>query len=281
MEKQGNRGFVFYESFVQCADTLPDEKTRNALINAIINYGIYEETPTFAEVESNIRPFLKSAFVQIRILLDGAKTRYNASVTNGKKGGAPKGNKNAVKDKREPRQTTPPTESKREQPKAQEQPQSEAKPITPTPPPPTTPSRAQDLNKRMAQFVREVAEYRIKYTDSLLNAFASYWSEPNQAKTKMRFEMEKTWDTGRRLATWAKRENEFNGGDIAPELRQDQRRRAQEERLAVRIRQLAEEDGGESYMQRQERERAERLQSAKELMQRLSLEDEGEEIKPY
>lgn len=253
MEKQGNKGFFFYESFCQGVEALPDNVSKFALLRAIMYYGIYEQEPQFAEVEEWQRPFLNSAFVQIRILLDSAKAKYNANVTNGKKGGAPKGNKNAVKGKREPRQTTPPTESKQEQPKAQEttkaqeQPPSEAKPVTPTPPPPTTPttpSRAQDISQRMAQFVREVAEYRTKYTDSLLNAFASYWSEPNQAKTKMRYEMEKTWDIGRRLATWAKRENEFNNADIAPELRQEQRRREQEERLAVRIRQLAEEDGG-------------------------------------
>tara|TARA_R110000751_G_scaffold303890_1_gene418930 strand:- start:93 stop:731 length:639 start_codon:yes stop_codon:yes gene_type:complete len=32
--------------------------------------------------------------------------------------------------------------------------------------------------------------------------FISYWSEENTSKTRMRFEMEKTWDTQKRLGRW-------------------------------------------------------------------------------
>lgn len=239
MEKEKNKGFVFYESFCQGVEALPDNVSKFSLLCAIMYYGIYGREPQFAEVEEWQKPFLQSAFVQIRILLDSAKARYNANVTNGKKGGRPR------------KTTTEPSESKREpqraqeQPKAQEQPPSEAKPVTPTPPPPpTTPSRAQDLNKRMAQFVQEVAGYRGKYTDSLLNAFASYWSEPNQTKTKMRFEMEKTWDTGRRLATWAKRENEYNKGRESNAEKQSRERTERDNAMYERIKRLSAEDGG-------------------------------------
>lgn len=34
------------------------------------------------------------------------------------------------------------------------------------------------------------------------NKFHSYWTEPNKSKTRLRWEMEKTWDTKRRLSTW-------------------------------------------------------------------------------
>ena len=34
--------------------------------------------------------------------------------------------------------------------------------------------------------------------------FISYWTEENKSKTKMRFEMEKTWDTKKRLESWMK-----------------------------------------------------------------------------
>jgi len=33
-------------------------------------------------------------------------------------------------------------------------------------------------------------------------AFAEYWTEPNKSNTKMRFEMEKTWDLSRRMKRW-------------------------------------------------------------------------------
>ncbi len=37
-----------------------------------------------------------------------------------------------------------------------------------------------------------------------------YWSEPNKSRTKLRYEMETTWDVSRRLANWANRDKAFN-----------------------------------------------------------------------
>ena len=42
----------------------------------------------------------------------------------------------------------------------------------------------------------------------MIRAFFDYWSEPNKAKTKMRYEMQKTWDVSGRLRTWERRLNE-------------------------------------------------------------------------
>jgi len=45
--------------------------------------------------------------------------------------------------------------------------------------------------------------------------FIDYWTEPNKSGTKMRFEMEKTWDLKRRLSRWAnsgfKKDNKKDG----------------------------------------------------------------------
>lgn len=50
----------------------------------------------------------------------------------------------------------------------------------------------------------------LKYTRKMLNDFISYWSEPNRAKKpKMRFELEKTWELGRRLSTWASKTRDY------------------------------------------------------------------------
>ena len=34
--------------------------------------------------------------------------------------------------------------------------------------------------------------------------FIAYWTEPNRSNKKLRFELEKTWETKRRLAKWSK-----------------------------------------------------------------------------
>ena len=43
----------------------------------------------------------------------------------------------------------------------------------------------------------------------MLDKFIDYWTELNKSGTKMRYELEKTWETSKRLATWASRENDF------------------------------------------------------------------------
>ena len=64
------------------------------------------------------------------------------------------------------------------------------------------------LEERQREFYDDVAQYVGKYDKEMLRAFYDYWSEPNQKNTKMRKELEKTWSTGGRLATWYRRQNE-------------------------------------------------------------------------
>lgn len=66
------------------------------------------------------------------------------------------------------------------------------------------------LDTRAEKFYNQVHafEFTTKYPQQLLLDFYNYWSEPNRSKTKMRFELQKTWDIARRLATWAR--NDFN-----------------------------------------------------------------------
>lgn len=64
-------------------------------------------------------------------------------------------------------------------------------------------------NKREARakdFYEELTVYLDTYKPDMLRAFYNYWTEGNKSGTKMRYELEKTWDTSRRLAIWAGRE---------------------------------------------------------------------------
>lgn len=63
---------------------------------------------------------------------------------------------------------------------------------------------------RKEEFKESLAKYVEKYGRDMLNAFYLYWTEPNTSKTKMRFEMEKTWAVDLRLSNWAR-----NNKDIA------------------------------------------------------------------
>lgn len=70
------------------------------------------------------------------------------------------------------------------------------------------------LEKRSQIFKESIFPYVNTYSKDLCEAFFLYWSEPNQTKTKMRFELQKTWDTSRRLKTWSKNGNTFDKNQI-------------------------------------------------------------------
>ena len=73
---------------------------------------------------------------------------------------------------------------------------------------------AENLEKRNKSFYQSLVPYVDTYGKELIRAFFDYWTEPNKSKTKMRFELEKTWDVKRRLKTWADRDKfKSNGTD--------------------------------------------------------------------
>ena len=62
-------------------------------------------------------------------------------------------------------------------------------------------SKVKKSNKEKS-FRIEVENFK-NYPSYLLKEFFEYWSEKNKSGSKMRFELEKTWDLKRRLARWS------------------------------------------------------------------------------
>jgi len=66
-----------------------------------------------------------------------------------------------------------------------------------------------NINKRKFNFESEVKLLDFDYNTKI--DFINYWTEPNRSNTKMKFELEKTWETKRRLSRWVKMSNKsFN-----------------------------------------------------------------------
>lgn len=59
---------------------------------------------------------------------------------------------------------------------------------------------------RKEVFYQSLIPFVGKYPKEMIRAFFDYWSELNKSGTKMRYELEKTWELQKRLATWANRE---------------------------------------------------------------------------
>lgn len=65
------------------------------------------------------------------------------------------------------------------------------------------------VEKRKADFYNSLIPFLQQYPKEMIRAFFDYWSELNKSRTKMRFENEKTWETPKRLMTWANKEKDY------------------------------------------------------------------------
>ena len=66
-------------------------------------------------------------------------------------------------------------------------------------------SLASPLNDRKHEFYQSILPYYDKYSRDMLNDFYEYWTELDKRGKRMRFEMQKTWETGKRLSLWSSR----------------------------------------------------------------------------
>lgn len=58
-------------------------------------------------------------------------------------------------------------------------------------------------------FLNSVSELKESYTKDMLNEFYIYWTEKS-ASGKMKFQLQETWETSKRLLTWSKNQEKFN-----------------------------------------------------------------------
>ena len=65
-----------------------------------------------------------------------------------------------------------------------------------------------NISNRRDEFVFEVLSF--DYDESILNGFIDYWTEPNKSNTKMKYELQKTWETKRRIKTWANNQKKWD-----------------------------------------------------------------------
>jgi len=65
-----------------------------------------------------------------------------------------------------------------------------------------------NISNRYDQFKKDV--FNSEYMTELCEDFFDYWSETNKSGTKMKFELQKTWDTRRRLKTWSRNSKKWD-----------------------------------------------------------------------
>lgn len=64
------------------------------------------------------------------------------------------------------------------------------------------------INNQKA-FAADLIPFLKSYSKEMIREFYDYWSEPNKSRTKMKFEMQDTWDLNMRLAKWERNQQKF------------------------------------------------------------------------
>ena len=58
-------------------------------------------------------------------------------------------------------------------------------------------------DERAKDFYHSLVPHLEKYDRKMIRAFYDYWTEKNKSGTKMKYELEKTWDLKKRLKRWS------------------------------------------------------------------------------
>lgn len=129
---------------------------------------------------------------------------------------------------------------------------------------------------RRNAFLEECRKYGEPYDHGMVNSFYNYWAQENRPKTKMLFELQKTWNTAMRLAGWSKRS--YQHDNEAAEIRLKRAKKKYEVDVASVEQQQAATERQKAAAAKREADNARLEQSIKESKEgAVSLEDYARE----
>lgn len=178
--------FLYYKDWAEALLTMP-ETLRLKIDDAIKRYVLYGEEPTDAEV-------IYSMFAIIRQRIERDEQHYNETCEK---------NRDNIRNRWEREKNT--TEYERIRPNTNATDRIGRDRINikeSTNVPKKNVSLTKSIEERRKDFENTIRPYLDRYGQKMCNEFCSYWTEPNKSNTKMRFELQKTWEIGRRLSRW-------------------------------------------------------------------------------
>jgi hypothetical protein len=189
----GKKSFLIYLDSRNLVDKLSDERA-GKLFKILLSYCADEQPTTEDEVVDMVFEHFKGI---LKRDLKKYETVIERNQKNGLKGGRPKTQINPVGYL-----------------ETQENPSKPKKPDTDNDTDTDTDILLKketklNLSERELNFKNDCRVFLNEFGKELLISFFNYWSEPNHLKTKMRFELEKTFDIKRRLKTWQTNSTKF------------------------------------------------------------------------
>jgi len=208
--KEDRESFIFHKDWYSAISQL-DKDLRLELYDAIMRKALYNEPPSLSPMGnlamSFIEPQIERDFDK---WLDIREKRSNA-------GKAHRGNQYSVMEQTEHKQangTSVPTTKQTEQDKtngtvsvSDDVSVDNNSVILKEKEDTNVSLKKKTIEDAQNDFYNSLVPYVSVYGKEMIRAFYDYWTEPNKSKTKMRFQMEKTWDVSRRLARWEKNNN--------------------------------------------------------------------------
>jgi hypothetical protein len=73
-----------------------------------------------------------------------------------------------------------------------------------------TEQKTNTIDQRKEKFKNDLQEFVSMYDQSLISKFFDYWSELNKSGTKMKWELQQTFQLNLRLSTWARNDRNYN-----------------------------------------------------------------------
>ena len=184
--------FAFHKEWSDASSGLPDD-VRLDVYEAIVGYAFYDVMPDLA-------PLPMVIFLSVKDAIDKDRATSEKRREAGKK---KKARKKVVR--RTAKRKAPLVKTEEDLPLPEPSPPPEEKPViveedkdeepsnAPSPPP---------IERRQLKFYDSLVPFVEKYGREMVREFYNYWSEFNRSGTKMRFELQPTWVTSKRLARW-------------------------------------------------------------------------------
>lgn len=180
--------FTFHKEWSDALSGLPDD-VRLDVYEAIIGYA-------FSDVVPDLAPLPMAIFLSAKDAIGRDKATSEKRREAGKKKKTRKKVARGAVRRKAPVKTVEKPPPPAPAPPAEEKPaiaEEEEPPNIPPPPP---------IERRQLKFYDSLVPFVEKYGREMVREFYNYWSEFNRSGTKMRFELQPTWVTSKRLARW-------------------------------------------------------------------------------